>query len=102
LDEIPQFINVIKGDMSLVGPRPERPHFVKDLSTKVEGYADRLEIKPGLTGLAQIESGYDSSVDSVARKVSLDRKYISDWSLWIDFKILLKTVVVVITGRGAC
>ena len=102
LDEVPQFFNVLKGDMSLVGPRPERPQFVKDLSTRVDGYTERLSVKPGLTGLAQIESGYDSSLASVVRKVDFDRQYIREWTLWSDIKILLKTVVVVITGRGAC
>ena len=102
LDEIPQFINVLMGDMSLVGPRPERPNFVADLSTKVENYAERLEVKPGVTGLAQIESGYDSDIASVARKVNLDLEYIRTWSVWNDCKILLRTVGVVFTGKGAC
>ena len=102
LDEIPQFINVLRGDMSLVGPRPERPSFVKDLSQQVDGYAQRLQVKPGLTGLAQVEQGYDSSIASVAEKVRYDVSYIKDMSLWSDIKILLKTVVVVFTGRGAC
>ncbi len=102
LDEIPQFINVLVGDMSLVGPRPERPNFVADLSTKVNNYTGRLEVKPGLTGLAQVESGYDSDLASVTRKVNLDLEYIRNWSIWYDFKILLRTVVVVFTGKGAC
>jgi len=102
LDEIPQFFNVLAGDMSLVGPRPERPHFVSELRDKVPGYTDRLQVKPGLTGLAQVESGYDSSVASVARKVDLDRQYINRMSIWTDVSILLRTVVVVLTGRGAC
>ena len=102
LDEIPQFWSVLIGDMSLVGPRPERPTFVRDLCTKVENYHRRLEVKPGLTGLAQVENGYDSSVASVAEKVRCDLKYIRGWSIWSDVRILLKTVVVVITGRGAC
>ncbi len=102
LDEFPQFINVLIGDMSLVGPRPERPNFVADLSTKVENYNKRLDVKPGLTGLAQIESGYDSDLESVNKKVSLDLKYINNWSAWYDIKILLKTVIVVFTGKGAC
>ena len=102
LDEIPQFINILMGDMSLIGPRPERPHFVEDLDGKVENYRRRLEIKPGLTGLAQVSSGYDSSVASVAEKVAYDIEYIDNWSLWLDIKILLRTVVVVFTGRGAC
>ena len=101
LDEVPQFINVLKGDMSLVGPRPERPVFVEDLCSKVENYDKRLQVKPGITGLAQVENGYDSSVTSVVRKVHYDLKYIQNWSLWSDVKILLKTVVVVVTGKGA-
>ena len=102
IDEIPQFINVLKGDMALVGPRPERPNFVRDLSTKVNGYAARLEVKPGLTGLAQIENGYDTTVAGVADKVKFDLQYIREWSLLTDIKIMLRTVVVVFTGRGAC
>ncbi|PWB76392.1 sugar transferase [candidate division GN15 bacterium] len=102
LDEIPQFINVLKGDMALVGPRPERPSFVRELSSKVEDYSGRLDVKPGLTGLAQIENGYDSSVASVAEKVRFDLQYIRNWSLWYDFKIMFKTVIVVFTGKGAC
>jgi lipopolysaccharide/colanic/teichoic acid biosynthesis glycosyltransferase len=102
LDEIPQFINVLKGDMSLVGPRPERPNFVRELSTKVADYSGRLDVKPGLTGLAQIENGYDSSVDSVTDKVRFDLQYIRNWSLWYDIKIMVRTVVVVFTGKGAC
>jgi lipopolysaccharide/colanic/teichoic acid biosynthesis glycosyltransferase len=101
MDEIPQFINVLKGDMSLVGPRPERPMFVRELCSQVENYDKRLTVKPGLTGLAQIENGYDCSVTSVVRKVHYDLEYINTWSLWQDAKILMKTVVVVVTGKGA-
>lgn len=101
MDEIPQFFNILKGDMSLVGPRPERPMFVKELCSQVEDYGKRLTVKPGLTGLAQIENGYDCSVTSVVRKVHYDLEYIRTWSLWQDVKILLKTVVVVVTGKGA-
>lgn len=102
IDEIPQFLNVLMGDMSLVGPRPERPAFVRDLSKQVDGYEQRLQVKPGLTGLAQVEQGYDSSVASVAEKVRYDVTYIRNMSLWSDIKILAKTVIVVFTGRGAC
>ncbi|MEA2031359.1 MAG: sugar transferase [candidate division Zixibacteria bacterium] len=102
LDEFPQFINVLRGDMSLVGPRPERPNFVADLSTKVDNYSSRLGVKPGLTGLAQVETGYDADLDSVTRKVDLDLEYINNWSFWTDLKILMRTVIVVLTGRGAC
>jgi lipopolysaccharide/colanic/teichoic acid biosynthesis glycosyltransferase len=102
LDEIPQFFSVLKGDMSLVGPRPERPKFVADLSTQVDNYTRRLEVKPGITGLAQVENGYDSSLASVNRKVQYDLQYIRSWSVLSDLRILAKTVVVVITGKGAC
>ena len=101
LDELPQFVNVLLGQMSLVGPRPERPKFVQELSAQVENYERRLMVKPGLTGLAQIESGYDSSVASVVRKVHYDLQYIQNWSLWQDVKIMMRTVLVVITGKGA-
>lgn len=102
LDEIPQFWSVLKGDMSLVGPRPERPTFVRYLCGEVEGYERRLEVKPGLTGLAQVENGYDSSMASVAEKVRFDLTYIRGWSIWTDVRILARTVVVVLTGKGAC
>ncbi|MEW5797028.1 MAG: sugar transferase [Candidatus Zixiibacteriota bacterium] len=102
LDEIPQFWSVLRGDMSLVGPRPERPTFVRHLCNEVEGYEQRLEVKPGLTGLAQVENGYDSSVASVAEKVRFDLTYIRGWSVWTDVRILARTVVVVLTGKGAC
>ncbi len=102
LDEIPQFINVLLGDMSLVGPRPERPMFVEKLSLQVADYERRLEVKPGLTGLAQVEHEYDSSVTSVSKKIQYDLNYIRTWSIWQDVRIMLKTVVVVITGKGAC
>lgn len=101
LDEIPQFYNVLKGDMTLVGPRPERPVFVRELSTKVERYSERLQVKPGLTGLAQVENGYDSSISTVARKIKYDLEYIDNKSIWTDIRILLKTIVVVFTGKGA-
>jgi len=87
--------------MSLIGPRPERPMFIKKLSKKVDNYTERLTVKPGITGLAQVENGYDCSIDSVKHKVAYDLRYINRWSLWQDIKILLKTVVVVITGKGA-
>jgi len=102
IDEIPQLINVLMGDMSLVGPRPERPVFVRDLQEKVPNYAVRLKVKPGVTGLAQVSSGYDSSIDSVITKVKHDVNYIRNWSIWSDMKILARTVLVVITGKGAC
>lgn len=101
LDEVPQFWNVLRGDMSVVGPRPERPPFIELLSGEVPGYLDRLRFKPGITGLAQVELGYDSDVDSVQRKVETDVRYINEFSLRRDLGILLRTVAVVVTGRGA-
>jgi lipopolysaccharide/colanic/teichoic acid biosynthesis glycosyltransferase len=101
LDEIPQFLNVLAGDMSLVGPRPERPTFVRELSDKVEDYHRRLECKPGITGLAQVKGSYDSSPATVAQKIKYDLQYLDNWSLWFDFKILLRTIIVVLTGKGA-
>lgn len=101
LDEFPQFYNVLKGDMSVIGPRPERPPFITMLRGEVPGYLDRLRFKPGITGLAQIENGYDESIDSVHRKVQLDLEYMSNFSLKNDLKILVRTVRVVFTGEGA-
>lgn len=101
LDEVPQFWNVLRGEMSLVGPRPERPPFIEMLSDEVPGYLDRLRFKPGITGLAQVELGYDSSVDSVRRKVETDVRYMSDFSLRGDLMIMFRTVKVVLTGHGA-
>ncbi len=101
LDEIPQFINILRGEMSLVGPRPERPYFVEQLSKQVPRFLDRLQVTPGITGLAQVHNGYDSSVDSVHKKITYDLTYIRHWNLLTDLRILLATVMVVLTGRGA-
>lgn len=101
LDEFPQFYNVLKGSMSVVGPRPERPPFISLLSREVPGYLERLRFKPGITGLAQVESGYDDSLEKVHRKVALDLEYITRFDLWRDLRILLETFLVVLTGRGA-
>ena len=101
LDEIPQFLNVLVGDMSLVGPRPERYHFIVRIAKQVEGYTERLTLNPGITGLAQIKSGYASSLDSSRIKAQYDLCYANNWSISRDLLILLQTVFVVITGRGA-
>lgn len=101
LDEVPQLWNVLRGEMSLVGPRPERPEFIEKLSVEVPNYLHRLGLKPGLTGLAQVINGYDNDLDGFRRKVSLDLLYLQNCCLWNDLKILLRTVRVVLTGSGA-
>lgn len=101
LDELPQLWNVLKGDMSLVGPRPERPEFIEQLSSQVPGYLHRLGLKPGLTGIAQVVNGYDNNIESFKRKVALDLLYLQNCCFWNDFKILLRTIKVVLTGSGA-
>lgn len=101
LDELPQLWNVLKGEMSLVGPRPERPEFVQGLNQQIPGYIDRLGLKPGLTGVAQILNGYDNEIESFRRKVTLDLHYLRHCSPWNDFKILIRTIGVVLTGSGA-
>lgn len=101
LDECPQFMNVLRGEMSLVGPRPERPPFIELLSDEVPGYLDRLRFKPGITGLAQVELGYDTDVDSVGNKVACDVDYITHFGLRRDASIMFRTARVVVTGRGA-
>lgn len=102
IDELPQLINVLKGDMSLVGPRPERPFFIEQLSDQIPNYLNRLGLKPGVTGVAQVLNGYDNDLESFRRKVAYDLLYLQNSCLWNDFKILLRTVWVVITGHGAC
>jgi lipopolysaccharide/colanic/teichoic acid biosynthesis glycosyltransferase len=101
LDELPQLWNVLKGDMSLVGPRPERPEFIEQLSDQVPGYLHRLGLKPGLTGIAQVVNGYDNNIESFKRKVALDLLYLQNCCFWNDFKILFRTIKVVLTGSGA-
>ncbi len=100
LDEMPQLFNVLAGEMSLVGPRPERPFFVEELKQAIPGYDERLLIKPGMTGLAQVHYRYDESVADVVRKLRFDRLYIKRLCLALDVRILVWTVFVVTTGRG--
>jgi len=101
LDELPQVWNVLVGDMSFIGPRPERPTFVKRFEQTIPRYLERLAVAPGITGLAQVEGGYDASEDDVRVKLSHDLAYIENRSLPLDLEILAKTVRVVLTGRGA-
>jgi exopolysaccharide biosynthesis polyprenyl glycosylphosphotransferase len=97
LDEIPQLFNVLQGTMSLVGPRPERPGFVRRYLKEVPGYAERFSLAPGLTGLAQVNGDYYSSPQN---KLRYDLAYMANWTLWLDLSILLRTVKIVLTSRG--
>ncbi len=101
IDEIPQIWNVFKGDMSLVGPRPERPEFVNVLDAQIPYYSVRHTVTPGITGWAQINYPYGASIDDALRKLEYDLYYIKNMSIFLDLKILLKTVGVVLLGQGA-
>jgi lipopolysaccharide/colanic/teichoic acid biosynthesis glycosyltransferase len=101
IDELPQLLNVLKGDMSLVGPRPERPFFVDRLSREVPFYAARHSVKPGVTGWAQVRYHYGATVDDAAQKLQYDLYYVKNHTLFLDLLILFETVGVVMTGRGA-
>lgn len=100
LDEVPQLWNVLKGDMSLVGPRPERPEFIEKLEKQIPFYSRRNLIKPGLTGWAQIHYGYGASVGDSLEKLQYDLYYIKNRSLWLDCTIALKTIVIVMSLKG--
>ncbi|ALJ04575.1 sugar transferase [Pseudalgibacter alginicilyticus] len=100
LDEIPQFLNILKGDMSLIGPRPERPEFVKNLSQVLPFYETRHIVKPGLTGWAQVNTRYGSSVDDSLLKLQYDLYYIKHRSFFLDAIILVKTFSTIIFYRG--
>lgn len=107
LDEVPQFWNVLKGQMSIVGPRPERPHFTSQLQNQIPVYYDRArELKPGITGWAQVRCPYDASIDSVKTKLLYDIAYAAHCYkltsyLWMELRVMLLTVVVMVTGKGA-
>jgi sugar transferase (PEP-CTERM system associated) len=100
LDELPQFINVIRGEMSLVGPRPERPEFVDSLRTHISYYDERHSVRPGVTGWAQVQYSYGSTVEDAARKLEYDLFYLKNLSMFFDCAIILDTVRIVFTGRG--
>lgn len=101
IDETPQFFNVLKGDMSLIGPRPERPTFVRDLIEEIPEYAMRLRVKPGITGLAQVAHHYDTCLDDVNTKLRYDLEYVRRRGVGTHLSILFRTVWVVFSGRGA-
>lgn len=101
IDELPQLYNVLKGDMSVVGPRPERPVFVEKLSKEVVDYQKRINVRPGITGLAQVWHRYDETIADVRKKVKYDLLYIREMCLMVDIRILLRTVIVAALGKGA-
>ena len=101
VDELPQLINVLRGEMSIIGPRPERPVFVRKFKEIIPDYEKRLMIKPGITGLAQVWHRYDETIEDVKKKVKYDLLYIKRMCIWADLNIMLRTVRVVITGEGA-
>ena len=100
LDEFPQFYNILKGDMSVIGPRPERPEFVEDLEKKIPFYALRNVIKPGLTGWAQVNFPYANNLEEQEIKLRYDIFYIKEQNIYIDFKIIIKTITTVLFFRG--
>lgn len=100
LDELPQLWNVVRGDMSLVGPRPERPYFVEKLMSEFPFYARRLRVRPGITGWAQIKHPYDRDITDVRQKLKYDFYYIENLSFNLDLKIILSTIWVMATGKG--
>ncbi len=100
LDELPQLINVLRGEMNIVGPRPERPTIFAELREHIAEYPLRQRAKPGITGLAQINHHYDRSLEDVRTKVNYDLEYIRRRTLWEDLRIMLKTIPVILLRRG--
>jgi len=101
LDELPQLINVLRGDMNVVGPRPEQPRIFTHLRHQIDNYADRQRVLPGITGLAQVRQHYDNSIDDVRRKLMFDLQYIDNRSVGQDLKVLFQTLPVVVFQKGA-
>ena len=101
LDELPQLINVLRGEMNVVGPRPEQPTIFARLRQEIERYEERQRVRPGITGWAQINQSYDSCVDDVRRKLAYDLEYIHRQSALEDLRIMLRTLPVVIGKKGA-
>jgi lipopolysaccharide/colanic/teichoic acid biosynthesis glycosyltransferase len=100
LDELPQIWNVLKGDMSLIGPRPERPVFVEQFRQQIPDYTERLRVRPGITGWAQVHHRYDETLEDVRRKVAYDKEYIARMGWGIDLRILWATLGQMLHRRG--
>ena len=101
IDELPQLLNVLRGDMSLVGPRPERPFFVEQLTQEIPFYALRHSVKPGVTGWAQVRYSYGGTIEESQEKLQFDLYYVKNHTLFLDLVVLMETVGVVLTGKGA-
>ena len=101
IDELPQLLNVLRGEMSLVGPRPERPEFVSKFQRQIRGYALRHQVKPGITGWAQVKYPYGETVEDAAHKLYYDLTYVRKNNMLVDLMILFRTIPVVLTGQGA-
>ena len=99
LDELPQLFNVLNDDMSVVGPRPERPYFVSKLKKSIPHYVQRLDVKPGITGLAQVKQKYDETIADVKKKLKYDLVYVRKMCLTLDLKVLIWTIGVIISGK---
>jgi len=100
LDEFPQFWNVLKGDMSIVGPRPERKFYIEKISERAPHYRHLLKVRPGITSLGQVKYGYAENVDQMVKRLEFDIVYIENMSLAMDFRIIMYTILVVVQGRG--
>jgi lipopolysaccharide/colanic/teichoic acid biosynthesis glycosyltransferase len=100
IDELPQIINVLKGEMSLIGPRPDYYIHALEYLKNIEGYRDRYAIKPGITGLSQVKLGYAEGIESISKKTSVDNYYINNIGYLIDLKIILFTIFIIIKGLG--
>jgi lipopolysaccharide/colanic/teichoic acid biosynthesis glycosyltransferase len=101
IDELPQILNVLRGDMSFVGPRPERPYFVANLAAVIPYYNERHCVRPGITGWAQVNYPYGASIEDARRKLSFDLYYVKNRSIFLDFLILLHTARVIFWNQGA-
>ncbi|AZU60475.1 sugar transferase [Neobacillus mesonae] len=98
IDELPQLLSVLKGDMSIIGPRPERPMFTEKFNKEIKGFKNRLLVKPGITGLAQVNGGYEMTP---REKLQYDLEYIQNLTFSLELKIIIKTFKVIVTGEGA-
>jgi len=100
LDEIPNFYNVLRGDMSLVGPRPERKHFIDQIVQRAPQYIQLLKVKPGITSWGQVKYGYAENVDQMIKRMKFDLLYIENMSMYVDFKIMIYTIMIIVKGKG--